>query len=65
MCELAKTVLYRGHDNVKSLLEFYEYLMNLHQTLFVKEDANDQVQEISSDEHEGQESSKSSSEEEM
>lgn len=25
---LAKSIVYRGHDNIRSLMEFYEYLMN-------------------------------------
>lgn len=27
---LAKSIVYRGHDNIKSLMDFYEYLMNAH-----------------------------------
>ncbi len=27
---LAKSIVYRGHDNIKSLIEFYEYFMNSH-----------------------------------
>lgn len=27
---LAKSMVYRGHDNVKSLMEFYQWLMNAH-----------------------------------
>ncbi len=27
---LAKSMVYRGHDNIKSLMEFYEYFMNAH-----------------------------------
>ena len=27
---LAKGIVYRGHDNVKSLMEFYEYFMMAH-----------------------------------
>lgn len=30
---LAKSMVYRGHDNVKSLIEFYEYFMNAHQKI--------------------------------
>lgn len=25
---LAKSIVYRGHDNIKSLMEFYGFLMN-------------------------------------
>jgi hypothetical protein len=27
---LAKSMVYRGHDNVKSLMEFYQWFMTAH-----------------------------------
>ncbi len=30
-------MVYRGHDNVKSLMEFYEYFMNAHENVIRSE----------------------------